>query len=85
MLLDLPDDASGQAWNMPCAPTRRPRQILTLWADMIGQPLQVRALPLLRPLGRASRFSRKIADVGVTRNRLIARMPRGSPAASPSR
>lgn len=70
-LLDAPDDAFGQAWNMPCAPTRTPRQILKLGADAIGQPLRVRAvpLPLLRPLGLVSRFAREVADVGFTWDR----------------
>ncbi|WP_146423033.1 NAD-dependent epimerase/dehydratase family protein [Humitalea rosea] len=31
-LLDAPDNAYGQAWNMPCAPTRTPREILQLGA-----------------------------------------------------
>ena len=35
-LLDAPDDAYGQAWHVPCAPTRTPREILALGAAAIG-------------------------------------------------
>ena len=35
-LLDAPDDAFGQAWHVPCAPTRTPRQIFTLGAAALG-------------------------------------------------
>lgn len=44
-LLDAPDDAFGQAWHVPCAPTRRPRELLALAAKTLGQPLRVRNLP----------------------------------------
>ena len=27
-LLDAPDDAFGQAWHVPCAPIRTPRELL---------------------------------------------------------
>ena len=35
-LPDAPEDAFGQVWNMPCAPTRTPREILKLGADANG-------------------------------------------------
>jgi nucleoside-diphosphate-sugar epimerase len=44
-LLDAPDDAFGQAWHVPCAPIRRPRELLGLAAATLGQPLRVRNLP----------------------------------------
>jgi nucleoside-diphosphate-sugar epimerase len=44
-LLDAPDDAFGQAWHVPCAPTRRPRELLGLGAAALGVPLRVRSLP----------------------------------------
>ena len=44
-LLDAPDDAFGQAWHVPCAPTRRPRELLGLAAATLGVPLKVRGLP----------------------------------------
>ncbi len=70
-LLDAPDDAFGQAWNMPCAPTRTPRNILQLGADAIGVPLRVTTVPLwLLPLfGLFSRLMKEVADVGFTWDR----------------
>lgn len=70
-LLDAPDDAYGQAWNMPCAPTRTPREILQLGADAIEVPLKVMAIPLwLLPLfGLFSRFMKEVVDVGFTWDR----------------
>lgn len=70
-LLDAPDDAFGQVWNMPCAPTRTPREILRLGADAIGRPLKVMAIPLrLLPLfGLFTRFMKEVADVGFTWDR----------------
>lgn len=44
-LLDAPDDAFGQAWHVPCAPIRRPRELLGLAAQSLGVPLRVRNLP----------------------------------------
>ena len=50
-LLDAPDDAFGQAWHVPCAPTRSGREILALGAKALGAPLRVRNTP--RGAGRA--------------------------------
>jgi nucleoside-diphosphate-sugar epimerase len=52
-LLDAPDDAFGQAWHVPCAPTRRPRELLAIAAKTLGVPLRVRNLPFwaMRALG----------------------------------
>ena len=71
MLLDAPDDAYGQAWNMPCAPTRTPREILKLAAAAIAVRPKVMAIPLwLLPLiGLAVRFMKEVADVGFTWDR----------------
>ena len=44
-LLDAPMDAYGQAWHVPCAPTRTYRQILQIGADTLGQTLKVSVLP----------------------------------------
>lgn len=54
-LLDASDDAFGQAWHMPCAPTRTSRDILALGAAALGVALRLRAMPplaldLLAPL-----------------------------------
>ena len=70
-LLDAPDDAFGQVWNMPCAPTRTPREILKLGADAIDAPLKIMAVPfwLLPLLGLFSRFMKEVVDVGFTWDR----------------
>ncbi len=70
-LLDAPDDAFGQAWNMPCAPTRTTRDILRLGSEAIGVRLKVNAIPLrLLPLfGLFSRVMHEVADLGFTWNR----------------
>jgi len=36
LLIDAPDDVYGQAWHMPSAPARSPREILTLAAATLG-------------------------------------------------
>jgi nucleoside-diphosphate-sugar epimerase len=71
MLLDAPDDDFGQAWNMPCAPTRSPRALLAIGAAALGHRLRIWAVPfaLLRPLGLVYRFAREVADVGFTWDR----------------
>jgi nucleoside-diphosphate-sugar epimerase len=70
-LLDAPDDAFGQAWHVPCAPLRTPRQILALGAAAIGKPLRVRALPLwcLPVAGVVSPFLREVAEMRFTFDR----------------
>ena len=70
-LLDAPDDAYGQVWNMPCPPTRTPREILRLGAEALGVRLKITAVPLslLPVLGLASSFMREVADVGFTLDR----------------
>lgn len=70
-LLNAPDDAYGQVWNMPCAPIRTPRDILRLGALASGVKLRLRAVPLwlLPVLGLASTFMREVADVAFTWDR----------------
>ncbi len=70
-LLDAPNDAFGQIWNMPCAPTRTPREILQLGAKAIDQPLKVISTPLwLLPfMGFFIRFAKEVSDVKFTWNR----------------
>jgi len=70
-LLDAPDDAYGQVWNMPCAPTRTPREILKLGAAALGVKPSITAVPLwlLPLLGVFSTFMREVADVGFTWDR----------------
>lgn len=43
-LLDAPDDAFGQAWHLPNAPTQTPRALLQQAADIMGVRLRLRAL-----------------------------------------
>ncbi|MEQ1753400.1 MAG: NAD-dependent epimerase/dehydratase family protein [Micropepsaceae bacterium] len=70
-LLDAPDEDFGQVWNMPCAPTLTPRQILSLGAAALNVKLRVRVIPLwsLPLLGLFSRFLREVSDVGFTWDR----------------
>ncbi len=70
-LLDAPDDAYGQVWNMPCAPTRTAREVLRLGAEAIGVRLRIRAVPLwlLPALGLVVPFMREVADVRFTFDR----------------
>jgi nucleoside-diphosphate-sugar epimerase len=44
-LAHAPDDAYGQAWNVPNAPTRTLRDLLALAAAIAGIPLRVHVLP----------------------------------------
>jgi nucleoside-diphosphate-sugar epimerase len=44
-LIDAPDDAYGQAWHVPNAPTRSPRELLTLAATLAGVRPDVTVLP----------------------------------------
>ncbi len=70
-LLDAPDSAFGQAWHMPCAPTRTTRQILQIAADALGAPLRIRSLPapLLAPMGLFSPFLREVREMRFTWDR----------------
>jgi nucleoside-diphosphate-sugar epimerase len=45
LLLDAPDDVYGQAWHVPCAPAKTPREILGLAARALGQTAKIRSLP----------------------------------------
>jgi nucleoside-diphosphate-sugar epimerase len=50
-LIDASDDAYGQAWHVPNAPTRSLRDLLTLAARVIGVRLRVTVLtPMLAAL-----------------------------------
>jgi len=64
-LLDASDDAFGQAWHMPCAPTRTPREILQLGADALPVKLRITALPLwlLPVIGIGSPMMREMAEM----------------------
>ncbi len=64
-LLDAPDSAFGQAWHLPCAPTRTTREILQIAADTLGAPLRIRSLPapLLGPIGLFSPMMREMREM----------------------
>ena len=70
-LLDAPDADFGQVWNMPCAPTRTPRDILRLGAEALNEKLRVRSVPLsLLPLfGVVMPFMREVAEMRFTFDR----------------
>jgi nucleoside-diphosphate-sugar epimerase len=70
-LLDAPDSAFGQAWHVPCAPTRTTREILKLAADALGVRLRLMTLPegLLGAAGLFSPFLREIKELRFTWDR----------------
>jgi nucleoside-diphosphate-sugar epimerase len=70
-LLAAPDSAYGQAWNMPCAPTRTSREILAMAAETLGVRLRIHTLPesLLGLAGLAVPFLRELKEIRFTWNR----------------
>ena len=70
-LLAAADSAYGQAWHVPCAPTRTTRQILQLAADALGDRLRLSALPefLLGPLGLFVPILKERKEMGFTFDR----------------
>lgn len=64
-LIDAPDDAYGQAWHVPSAPTRTLRAVLTLAATLIGVPPRITVLPnaLAPVIGLFSTEIREIAEM----------------------
>ena len=55
-LLAAPDSAFGQAWHMPCAPTRTTRDLLQIAADALHVKLRISAMPAWM-LGPSAIFS----------------------------
>jgi nucleoside-diphosphate-sugar epimerase len=70
-LLSAPDSAYGQAWHVPCAPTRTTRQILQIAADTLKTRLRLNALPecLLGPLGLFDPILRERKEMAFTFDR----------------
>ncbi|MEZ6029765.1 MAG: NAD-dependent epimerase/dehydratase family protein [Hyphomonadaceae bacterium] len=70
-LLDAPDSAFNQAWHVPCAPTRTPRDLLRMGAEAAGVDLKLMSIPswLLRVLGVFSGSMREYAEMRFTWNR----------------
>jgi nucleoside-diphosphate-sugar epimerase len=64
-LLSAPDSAFGQAWHMPCAPTRTTRDILQIAADTLDVKLRISALPawMLGPSAMFSPFLRELKEM----------------------
>jgi nucleoside-diphosphate-sugar epimerase len=64
-LLDAPDDAFGQAWHMPSAPIRTPREILELGARALGTTARISSLPqwLLPAIGAVSPMMREMSEM----------------------
>ncbi len=64
-LLAAPDPAFGQAWHMPCAPTRTTREILQIAADTLGVKLRISAMPawMLGASGMFSPFLRELKEM----------------------
>jgi nucleoside-diphosphate-sugar epimerase len=64
-LLEAPDDAYGQAWHMPCAPTRTLRELLSIAASTLGEPARIAALPqsLLPLAGVFSPMMREMVEM----------------------
>lgn len=71
LLLDAPDSDFGQVWNLPCAPTRTPRDLLEMGANAARSKLRLVAIPLwtLPVLGLFVRFMKEVADVAFTLDR----------------
>lgn len=61
-LVDAPDDAYGQAWNVPNAPAHTLRELLALAAQIANVPLRVRVIPawLIPVIGL---FSREVHEL----------------------
>lgn len=64
-LLDATDADFGQAWHVPHAPIRTPRQLLALGADTAGGALKIRRVPMsmLPVLGVFNPFLREMAEM----------------------
>lgn len=70
-LIDAPDDAFGQAWHVPCAPARTPREILSIGARALGRDLKLSAIPagLLPVLGLFVPALKEMAEMRFQWNR----------------
>jgi nucleoside-diphosphate-sugar epimerase len=64
-LLAAPDSAFGQAWHMPCAPTRTTRDLLQIAADTLDVKLRISAMPawMLGPSAMFAPFLRELKEM----------------------
>lgn len=69
-LLDAGDDVFGQAWHVPCAPTKTPREILEIGAQALGRKPRLMHVPgpLLAFLGLFVSFFREVHEIRFTWN-----------------
>jgi nucleoside-diphosphate-sugar epimerase len=70
-LLAAPDSAYGQAWHVPCAPTRTTREILRIAAEALGVKPKLIAVPefAVSALGSAVAFLKERSEMRFTFNR----------------
>jgi nucleoside-diphosphate-sugar epimerase len=70
-LLDASDDAYGQAWHVPCAPTMTPRQVLAIGAKALGKKLKIMAIPpfALKAMGLFVPFFKEVSEMSFTWDR----------------
>ena len=70
-LIGAPDSAYGQAWHVPCAPTRTTRELLQMAADALGVRLRLNIMPVwaLRPIGLFAPFFRELPEMRFTWDR----------------
>lgn len=64
-LLDASTDAYGQAWHVPCAPTKTLREVLQIGADALGEKLKLSVLPafMMGPLGLFTPVLRELKEM----------------------
>ena len=64
-LLAASDSAFGQAWHMPCGPTRTTRDLLQIAADALDVKLRISAMPawMLGPSAMFSPFLRELKEM----------------------
>jgi nucleoside-diphosphate-sugar epimerase len=70
-LLDAPDDAFGQAWHVPVAPTQTPRQLVAMAGKMLGRKAEVSQIPswLVAILGLLMPFMRELREMNFISHR----------------
>jgi nucleoside-diphosphate-sugar epimerase len=70
-LLEAGDEDFNQAWHVPCAPARTPRELLQMGADAAGRKLKMTAMPtwMLLALGTVMPMLREFAEMRFTWNR----------------
>ena len=59
------DDAMGQAWNVPNAPDKTLREILTMFAEQVGEDLKIQSPPafVLTLIGLVNANARELKEM----------------------